>query len=262
MKKAVLFAIVFIIMISCKKDNVIKTDTKQTENSRQLLTKVVKTTNLSSDISYDDVINYEYNSAGKIITEGNKTYFRDDKQRIVRILDPGTGTNRDDINVYYSNPESNKIAYTLCILVGGEAIDSVVYLHDEYGRLIKTTSYFSYISGANSPGAVLSHFTVFQYDEMGNIEKLNLYNVDNGKVFRCGQYHFMNYDKMINPQYAADEVRAMEFSYDGIINASKNNLTGINGYTKSYEYRTDGRPRSCMVKQNGTPAFKLTFEYK
>jgi len=250
MKKVIPCAICFVMMIACKKENVV---TEQTENSKQLLTKVIKTTNLSSDIFYNEVINYGYNNEGKIITEGNKTYFRDDKQRIIRILDPGTGTNRDDIKVYYTSPESDKIAYTLCTLVGGDARDSVVYLHDNYGRLIKMESYVS---------TFLSHYNVFAYDESGNIKQLDLYNIDNGKAFHCGHYYFKGYDQTINPQHAVDEARSMEFSYQGVINASKNNFTSIDIYTKSYEYRADGRPRSCTVMQNGVTAFKLTFEYK
>jgi hypothetical protein len=256
MKKIFLCLMFFTLLWSCKKEN---GGDKSVEDSRQLLKKVVLTP--ASGLSFDVAV-YQYNSKGRIIAEGSKTYVRDEKQRIVRILEPGTLTNRADIQVYYSSPESGKIAYTLCTLVGGSARDSVVYVHDNAGRLEKKLSYFSQLSTDNLPlGTFLAHYDVFDYDESGNLQELNFYNIDQGKTSHCGQYLFSGYDNNNNPQYTDDEARAMEYFCDGVINVSKNNFTRINNATKTYVIRSDGRPRSCTVT-SPTQSFSLTFEYE
>jgi hypothetical protein len=242
--------------LSCKKEDGAD---KQVEDSKQLLKKVVL--NSTTGLTYD-VVNYQYNSEGRIITEGSKAYVRDEKQRIVRILEPGTRTNRADIQVYYSSPESKKVAYTLCTLVDGSARDSVVYVHDNAGRLEKKLNYFSYLSTDNLPvGTYLAHYDVFAYDENGNLLQLDFYNIHQGKTYHCGQYQFSGYDNKNNPQYADDEARTMEYFGNGVINASKNNFTKNKNITKTYTYRADGRPSSCIVK-SATQNFTLTFEYQ
>jgi hypothetical protein len=257
MKKLALCSMFFLVLVSCKKEN--NPDT-QIEDSKQQLKKLVLLSNTGGP-SYE-LATYQYNSEGRIITEGSKTYVRDDKQRIVRILEPGTPTNRPDIHVYYSSPESNKIAYTLCTFDSGEK-DSVVYVHDNAGRLQKKLSYYSYLSTNNLPGGTyLSHYDVFVYDESGNLIQLDFYNISLGQqVSHCGQYKFFDYDNKNNPQYADDEVRAMEYFCQGAMNASKNNFTRSNDMMKVYTYRADGRPRSCVVT-SGTQKFTLIFEYQ
>jgi len=256
MKKIALCSMFFTLLLSCKKEN--QAD-KQVEDISQLLKKVVLTP--ASGLSYDVAI-YQYNSGGRMIAEGSKTYVRDEKQRIVRILEPGSLTNRADIQVYYTSPESGKIAYTLCTLVNGTSRDSVVYIHDNAGRLKKKLSYFSYMSSDNFPvGPFLAHYDVFTYDEGGNLQQLDFYNIDQGITYHCGQYQFSGYDNNNNPQYTDDEVRAMEYFCDGVINASKNNFTKSKNITKTYSIRADGRPRSCAVI-SPTQNYTLTFVYQ
>ena len=273
MKKTALSAIFLAILVSCKRESIEPT---LPETNDQLLTKVIKTTTLGDGHSYDEVANYDYNEVGKVITEGSKSYMRDDKQRIVRILDQTSPINRRDIQVYYSDSDPTKVAYTFCRVSGGDpATDSIVYIHDGYGRLSKTMSYIHSFGGTYVTDTIfyyqhtvpdttfLYQYTLFKYDDKGNVKQLDIYNLNiYGNPVHCKGYRFENYDNMVNPQYADDEVRMMEYSFDGIVNASKNNFTSVGIYSKNYEYRKDGRPRSCAVNQNGTPAFKLTFQYR
>jgi hypothetical protein len=60
-----------LVIISCKKDKTIK---QPIENSNQLLSKLTKTTYLSSG-AYIEFIDYEYNNAGKLIREGAKNLY-------------------------------------------------------------------------------------------------------------------------------------------------------------------------------------------
>jgi len=215
----------------------------------------------ASGLSYD-LATYKYNREGRIIEEGSNTYVRDEKQRIVRILQPGTLSGSGVIQVYYTSPESTRIAYTLCTLTDGTSRDSVVYVHDNAGRLEKKLSYFSYLSTDNIPvGPFLSQYDVFTYDESGNLAQLDLYSITQGITYHCGQYRFAGYDNNNNPQYTDDEVRVVQLYCDGLINASKNNFTKFQSFTKTYSIRADGRPRSCAVI-SPTQNFTLTFVYE
>lgn len=259
MKKAILIAALIVAFFSCKKEMVTP---EKTEDSSQLLTRIILTAASGNNLSYE-VANYKYNSAGKIIAEGNKTYERDQQQRIIRILEPGTSTNRTDTKVYYSSTHPDQVAYTLCVLSGSSAKDSVVYIHDNAGRLIKTASYFSDAkSNGSTSSPFLSSYNLFHYDENGNIAQIDLYSINNGNVSHCGQYNFRDYYNSINPQYADDEVRILELSCNGILNASRNNFANINSYTKVYDLRTDGRPRTCTVYESGKVDYTLNFEYQ
>ena len=266
MKRYMLPIVAFCALLSCKKEH---TDTQQLENSKQVLTKIIKTADYGGGTLSVD---YAYNSAGKLIKEGNKTYERDNQQRIVRILEPGTSTNENDIQVHYNQKNPNLVDYTFCAMTKIDATDSVVYLHDNNGRLIKTMSYTTWFSDRDVPPiAFLSEYETFSYDPKGNLIQVNIYVREyDGRETLSGEYYFINYDKGINPLYTGDEVRAIDFScgslfisYYGIINNSMNNFTSINNYyTKLYEYRADGRPRSCLVQQNGNNIFRLVYEYK
>jgi len=257
MKKYALTIMCFIIFVSCKKENT----AVQTESSTQLLTSVTKTTDIGGGGTYS--IRYTYNDAGKLITEGSKAYYRDEQQRIVRIVDPGTPTSREDIHVYYNNANTGKVAYTLCTLTGGGVTDSVAYLHDDKGRLIKTISYISYFSKSGiTDTTFLSEYDIFNYDTAGNLVRWDNYKNNTGVETHCSQFNFESYTKSPNPLYSGDEVRTMEFSWGGILNNSMNNFSGMGVYKKSYDYRTDGRPRSCTVNQAGVSSFKIIFEYK
>jgi hypothetical protein len=228
-----------------------------------LLTKVIRTTIFSSDVSYDEVIKYAYNEAGKIILEGNKTYVRDDQQRIVRILNSNAAEGRPETRIYYSETNPTEVSYTFSPLDAIGATDSVVYLHTK-GLLTKTMSYIHYFkTSTSSEHTSLEKYNIFKYDDQGNLSKENFYSIDpkTGDTVRCGQFYFKDYYKTANPLYTSDEVRSIEVRYNGLINSSRNNFFSIDGYTKDYEYRADGRPRSCMVEYNGSVVFKLTFEY-
>ena len=106
-------------------------------------------------------------------------------------------------------------------------------------------------------------FKIFKYDNEGNLSKVNSYSIDftTGDTVRCGQLYFKDYYKTANPLYTTDEVRTFQLGYSGLINSSKNNFFSLGDYTKDYEYRADGRPRSAMVKYNGGLVYKLTFVY-
>jgi hypothetical protein len=263
MKKASLYALSIIclaLMISCKKDKIAAI--QQPETSDQLLTKIIRTTFLG-EVSVDEVIKYEYDGAGKIISEGDKTYVRDDQQRIVRIYNSNVCDGRPDSKVYYSEKDPGEISYTFCSLDAIGATDSVVYVHDR-GRLVKTMSYIHYFATTAYPEHTsLEKYTVFKYDDEGNLSKVNLYSIDipTGDTLRCGQYVFKDYYKTANPIYTSDEARMVAVGYNGLINSSRNNFFSVGDYTKDYEYRADGRPRSAMVKYNGSLVFKLTFVY-
>ena len=264
MKRATLYtlSIMFVmLMTSCKKDKVAAN--QQPETGDQLLTRVIRTTILSSDVSLDQVIKYEYNEAGKLISEGNKTYVRDDQQRIVRIFNSNAAEGRPETMVYYSEVDPAQVSYTFSPLDAIGATDSVVYLHTN-GRLTKTMSYIHYSATTTcSEHTSLEKYNTYRYDEQGNLSKANFYSIDpkTGDIIRCGQFYFKDYYKTANPLYTSDEIRTAEMEYNGLINSSKNNFFSVDRYTKDYEYRADGRPRSCMIKYNGTVVYKLTFEY-
>ncbi len=264
MKKAVLYPLGIIslaLMMSCKKDKVAAT--QQPETSDQLLTKLIKTIYLGDDVSSEQVIKYEYDEAGNIISEGSKTYVRDELQRIVRILNSNSAEGRPETKVYYSETDPTEVSYTFSPLDAIGATDSVVYVHTD-GRLTKTMSYIHHFATVTCPDRTfLERYNTFKYDDQGNLSKANVYSVDpkSGDTTRCGQSFFKDYYKTANPLYTSDEVRTNEVGYNGLINSSKNNFYSIGDYTKEYEYRTDGRPRSCMVKYDGTLVFKLTFVY-
>ena len=263
MKKSSLYTLSIIwlgLMMSCKKEKVAAI--QQPETSDQLLTKIVRTTFLG-EVSLDEVVKYEYDGTGKIISEGDKTYVRDDQQRIVRIYNSNICDGRPDTKVYYSEKDPGEITYTLCPLDAISAIDSVVYVHDK-GRLIKTMSYIHYfVTTAYPEHTSLEKYTVFKYDDDGNLSKANFYSIspESGDTIRCGQFYFKDYYKTANPLYTNDEARTIQVGYSGLINSSKNNFFSVGDYTKNYEYRPDGRPRSAEVKYDGTLVYKLTFVY-
>jgi hypothetical protein len=264
MKKYILPILAFSTLFSCKKEH---TNAPPLESSQQLLTKVVKTADYGGGTF---TIDYAYNNAGKLIKEGYKTYERDDQQRIVRMLNFSSAN--PDIQVHYSSKNPNQVDYTFCRMTASNATDSVAYLHDANGRLIKTMRYHTYFSDRDVPAIpFLGEYKILSYDANGNLIQANVYERDyEGKETPAGDYFFLNYDKGINPLCTGDEVRLTDFSCGslfhfmyGILNSSTNNFTTTNyGYSKFFEYRTDGKPKSCLVQQNGKNVFKLIYEYK
>lgn len=257
------------MMMSCKKDAITVSQSERTpsehpESSDQLLTKIIRTTYLGSEVTFDEAIKYEYNEARKIITEGKKTYVRDEQQRIVRIFNSNNCDGRPDTKVYYSDVNPNEIVYTFSPLDAIGATDSVVYVHAN-GRLTKTMSYIHAFATATCPEHTsLERYNTFDYDDEGNLSKVNSYSINSetGNTIHCGQLYFKDYYKTANPLYTSEEIRTGEVGYEGIINSSKNNFYSIDRYTKDYEYRADGRPRTCLVKYNGSLVYKLSFNYE
>lgn len=251
--KKICCGLLCLLALACKKESALTPE----ENSTQKLIKIVKQLHLSNEVVPTETISFEYNSAGYVIAEGNKTYVRDGQQRIVRILDPGTSTNRDAIDVHYTDAKSTAVAYTISNFENGDQ-DSVVYSHNSSGQMVQTKSYFWSAQGGHWYESL---FEIFGYDGNNNLVQIDTYNVSDGRTVHCGQYYFGDYDSKLNPQFAADEVRSVMVWFEGLSNCSKNNLRSIGNFTKTYEYRADGRPRSCTVQQNGVVVITLLFEY-
>lgn len=255
MKKVILSLFVLAAFASCKKEQIVSI----AETPDQLLVKITKTAELGGGVIS---IDYAYDNAGMLIKEGDKTYYRDDKERIVRIVEPGTSSNRTGIYVYYKDATSNEVAYTLCNLVDNPGTDSVVYLHDNDGKLVKTISYFHDKSGAVDSPDSFGEYHVFSYDADGNLTHWDDYKIQVGFESHCGSYLFNRYDAGKNPLYSGDEVRAANITWGGMLNNSSNNCTATGNAARVYDYRKDGRPRSCIAKLNGVEDYKLVFEYK
>jgi hypothetical protein len=262
MKQFILITICCVILFSCKKEN---TSLAPIENSNQSLTKIIKTTDFGGG-TY--TVEYQFNITGKIIKEGNTVYERDKQQRIINIQDLGSVVNGifskgSDVVVHYSDAYTDEVAYTICNQQEINATDSAVYLHED-GRLAKIMLYYvSNLKTKNIPDTTfLLGYWMFKYDEPGNLQQMDKYAIDyTGKLIHCSQSVFDHYDNKVNPLYSADEVRIWESACHGMLNNSKNNFTSGNGYAKTYEFRADRRPRTCLTQQNGRNVSKLIFEY-
>lgn len=244
-----------LIIFSCAKE---KLFIETQETTLQKLSKITKTITYRSGIQYHEVIEYRYNEAGKLIAEGNKKYLRDEQQRIVQIINPNSS--EFATKVFYTDGYGNKVAYTLCEIKSSNAkiMDSVVYVHDAYNRLVKMNGYV--INEKAKP--YLSHANILAYGTDSNLVKVDNYQVKNGVSGFVASYKFGNYDTYINPLYTEDEVRLLDINWD-VINVSANNFTnGNNRFTKIYNYRKDGRPATCFVRNETGDIFTLTFEYR
>jgi hypothetical protein len=274
MKKILIIASCSIIIVSCKKDT---GTVPEVESSNQKLIKLTKTSYLASG-PYSEYLNFEYNSAGKIIAEGNKKYLRDDKQRIIQVHQFTTQQIADEytLQVHYSDATSGKVSYTNHIRTDmplKAPTDSIAYIHDAKGRLTKLMHYYLNYLTAGAPPALVQYHTI-EYDNNGNILSLNRYAIPNtGTLVHCEEYIFDRYDSKTNPMHTEDEVRLLELNWGGTFNVSLNNSMLANNskrsfinvndiYGKVYDYRADGRPRSCNVLLNGADAFTLIFTYQ
>ncbi|HNP21049.1 MAG TPA: hypothetical protein PKM63_01555 [Panacibacter sp.] len=255
MKKIIFPFAVIAALASCSKEQ----NLTATETSAQQLVKITKTEAFGGGLIS---IDYAYDNAGRLLKEGGKTYYRDDKERIIRIVEPGTSTNRTDIYVYYKDPTSREVAYTLCRLGNNAGTDSVVYLHDNDGRLAKTVSYLHSNTGAVDAPVAFQEYQVFSYDVNGNLMHWDDYKIQVGFETHCGSFLFDRYDARKNPLYSGDDVRAASITWGGMLSNSANNCTGTGNTSIVYDYREDGRPRSCIAKLNGKDSYELIFEYK
>jgi hypothetical protein len=263
MKKIVFIPVGFfliVLLVSCKKGS--QTSGNDTENSTQTLYKIVQTRFYASGPTSSETIDYEYDDAGKIIVEGAKHYYRDDKERIIKITMPPNSSNRRTIYVHYADASSKTVAYTICHFnappntgISNDSLpghDSIVYQH-ENGRLIKMLEYFS----GDGISFAADFYHTLSYDEKGNLRQVSRIG-DNCLII----YRYNVYDDRVNPQYSDDEVRILE-TFWGMGNISPNNLISGNSVgSNHFEYRADGRPRSCTVSENGRDDVKITYHYK
>jgi hypothetical protein len=247
MKKIFFSIITIAILSSCKKENVNTTK----ETSDQKLIKITKTSVYGGGVIS---IAYAYNDAGKLIQEGDQVYYRDEQQRIVRIP-----TNTVDIEVHYKDDKSAQVAYTLSKL--NNTTDSVAYLHDNNGNLIRMMNYY-YSSSDTTLTPPLVEYKEFTYDAEGNLLQWDDYKFNGGIKSHCASFSFEYYDKKINPLYTDDEVRIGEITWGGMLNNCTNNCTHAGSSVRVYDYRADGRPRSCVSHGSADNEYKLVFEYK
>lgn len=265
MQKIIPLFCLILLISSCRKSST----TNEPESSDQLLTKIVKTYFFSGGLSYSETLSFDYDNTKKIIAEANNVYYRDNKGRIIKISKNSNSANRLDTYVYYANGNSGTVAYTrsdykvaggFFDAAGNYIVDSVTY-HDstvyvhENNKLTRIIGYFS-DNGINYFG--------YQPDKLGYDGKGNLKEwtrtLDNGVY--CTQYYYYEYDYLINPFYSDDEVRRLEVFW-GTENISPNNLLrGNHTSGRHFEYRDDGRPRSCTVSENGKEVYKLAYYYK
>ncbi len=244
-----------VVTISCNKSG---GNLETPHNDGLILDRVVKTT-IYTNVTTSEIIEYRYDVSGKIISEGNKKYIRDVKGRIIKVLLLPNGTNRNDINVFYTDNSSLKVAYTLSDLSGNpSAVDSTVYERDNTGRIIKIASYFS----NDGTTFIKDLFYKLFYDEKQNLARIEKYGYSGEAIVYCGGFSYTVYDNKINPAYSDDEVR-MFYGAELFLNTSKNNVIAANGnYSKSHTYRADGRPLSSKVLDGRTEVCRIDYYYK
>ena len=255
MKSCLFLACLLAVAISCNKSD---SNLETNDDDGSVLDKITKTTIYGSTTTSEN-IEYKYDGAGKIISEGGKKYVRDVKGRIIKVLLLPNGTNRTDINVFYRDNSSLKVAYTLTKLSGNpSAIDSTVYERDNIGRVIKIASYYSDQGGTYLKDVFYKLF----YDENQNLARFEKFNYSGEAIVYCGGFSYTVYDNKINPAYSDDEVR-MFYGSELFLNSSKNNVIASNGnYSKSHTYRADGRPLSSKVFDGGRAVCRIDYYYK
>jgi len=259
MQRFIILCTALIRGAGCSKKNS-GTEMLPAEAPNQRLVKIEKKTTLSSGVELTDVMKYGYDEDGRMIAEGTKKYFRDEKGRIYRISLPENPSNRRDIYVYYNAPLSEKVSHTICNFVGTpyQFYDSIVYEHDSKGNLVSLVKYIS------QDGGPIQQYQQDQinYDEMGNIDRLRNYTINAAAFLLCGDFHFTDYDGKVNPVHSTDEVRVLENGW-GLSNISSGNMMVINNsICKTYQYRHDGRPRSATVYQDGRIIAELKYYYE
>ena len=256
MNKILLFSLVLSIL-SCNKNSA---DTSAPDTKNQLLTKIQYTIVFpESGIHYNESVSFEYDASKRLVAEGARHYYRDDKERIIRITDPNTPTNRKDITVHYIDSSSEIVNYTKCVgTAANRFIDSTVYVHDNFGRVVKLLSFFSDEHNA----VFLSQYDDFIYDQKGNLAQWLGYTINFGVAKLCRGGYFTEYDENINPLYTKDEVRILQ-NFWGVLNISPNNFKSLNNSDKKiFEYFADGKPRTCSIEKQGNEQAKLTYFYE
>ena len=255
MKTWLVFSWLLVLTVSCNKSGG-HLDTHH--NDGNILDKIIKTT-IYSSAAASESIEYKYDVAGKMISEGDKKYIRDANGRIIKVLLLANATNRTDINVFYTDNTSLKVAYTLSNLSGNpSAVDSTVYDRDNTGRIVKIASYFS----SDGTTFIKDLFYKLFYDERQNLARFEKYSYSGEAIIYCGGFSYTVYDDKINPAYSDDEVR-MFYGSELFLNSSKNNVIAANGnYSKSHTYRADGRPLSSKVFDGGIQVGRIDYYYK
>jgi len=237
---------VFFVM-ACKKSENIEAP------SGQVLDRVVRST-IYNSMTTTETINYEYDASGRIIAEGGIKYTRDPKGRIINIQTPPDGTNRNNIDVYYIDGNSGKIAYTVARMGIPGAKDSSVYERDNNGRIARITSYYG--------KTAMDYYYTLSYDVNGNLKVFAKYSVSLGYTSYCGGYSYEVYDDHVNPSYSDDEARILP-GLDALSNTGKNNVISSNHhFSKSHTYRADGKPLSCKIFDGGAEVARFEYYYK
>lgn len=264
-----------VLLIACHKST--QSPPPEVETAGQKLVKVLKTVMAGNGGGtvpiYKDSALYAYDAAGRVITEGPETYTRDEKGRIVVINGPFYD---DDpvgatAHVYYADENSSQVAYkivTYGIEVNGQhftTYDSLVYVH-EAGRLKQVTWYES---DNNGPIYIWNHQD-YTWDDNGRIAEIRRSIIIPNQPERTSRiFTFKSYDSALNAIPQGDEVRS-DFVLWGTDNICGNNIKTERYYAhgavfnvqKAYNYRPDGRPRSCWVTINDITAILYNYYYK
>jgi len=192
----------------------------------KLLVRFVNTwTNVSTNALDSTVTEYTYDAANKLIKTqviGDLPifYLRDAQERLVAIKAPFSNGDTGFTKVFYTNPTSTQVNYTLYGTANAAAKpDSMAFTYS--GSHVNSTSYFSLASGT----AQLQYYQLWQFDTNNNVTQLQVYMGDS--TYNIG-YSF-NYDSKTNPQYCADDGRLpVEWGY----------IVSPNNVVKQYNFYT------------------------
>ncbi|HRI19913.1 MAG TPA: hypothetical protein PLA68_03125 [Panacibacter sp.] len=258
MKTTVALLSCIVLLCNCRKDPL--APAAEAEDSQQKLVKIINTLIINDNLLSSDSINFAYDDAGKIIAEGKLRYYRDDKERVIRITQPLWGVDDYSSYVFYADEQSGKVAY---VAYGASILgytDSVAYFHDSQGRVNKIMDYYFF---DDRDSFVLINYVLFDYDEKSNLKQITKYALDYDNFILCYRNMYTEYDDQKNPLHSDDEVRLFEYFW-GFANVSANNVrfTAHNNYHEQYDYRADGRPRSCSITQNGKEQYRSNYYYK
>lgn len=257
MKKLLPFIALFLALYltACQREASLPSEDHGTEgNDSTPAGLLIKTVSRWSDngtpAADSTVIEYTYNSAGKLIAQQSPgeeplRYYRDALQRITKmayIASPGdTGYTK----VFYAGPSSMQVAYTVDGRTSTPTLsDSIVYTY--MGGHVR----YIYLYVNNSGQMEFSGFQKWEFDTQGNATRLDNYTSDS--TYNIG-YTF-EYDNKTNPYYSpGDDVRLhAEWGYA----CSPNNIVKQNN---EYEFGTirDYVSFDYVYNSNNTPVIWL-----
>jgi YD repeat-containing protein len=268
-----LFTIITIYFLSCQKELDIidmagNGDTDSTNN--KLLIKTVAYYNLNND---SIVTNYHYNAKGNLIKQSNNDgsvtgeidYQRDDKERIIKIVNTASSGVSLVTEVYYSNETTGNVAYSVTYNTSdiNKRIDSTVYNY-ENNKLSKTTLYTPWADTMSA-----SYYYNLNYDVKGNVIQVRGFSInsDGTSSFNIG-YDYLC-DSYLNPFYSHDDIRNI-YNWG---NGSPNNITKLvhhynttssnDDYVNSeYQYDEKGRPVKVALSGPFTVTNTMYYYYQ